>query len=56
MDGYERIFCEDLDSACEALDNAMVDYDIDSADRIIAIDFCEIIEILDNEGIDYDIV
>lgn len=56
MNGYERIFCEDLDSACEVLDDAMVDYDLDSGDRIIAIDLDGITEILDKEGIDYNII
>lgn len=49
-----RLFCKDLADACEALDEAFCDYDLDSGDRIMSNDIERAMEILENAGIDFD--
>jgi len=52
----ERIYCQDLDEACKALEDALIDFDLDSGNRIMTNDLEAVTSVLDELGIDYDVI
>ena len=49
-----RLYCSDLESACEALEEADVRFDLDGGNRIMTEELDAATGVLDAHGIDYD--